>query len=166
MANNDLINRKHCKETALRMAEDMRLGWKTTRVSKQFLDDLNTMVRNRIANAIKRHPSVGETIKYLFWGLKNGTFHNGRLSGVRDAGDWPEPRMSNLRKGRLRTLLRELLCQSKRRIGVSRTSIRWGKRMKARWIFLSWFVMISYSLLFWAVVIKLILRWKKQPYFV
>ncbi|MHC4890747.1 MAG: hypothetical protein ACYTEO_14935 [Planctomycetota bacterium] len=66
MANNDLINRKHCKKTALRMCQDMRLGWKADRVSKQFLDDINTKVRLMIQSAVKKHPSVGKTIKYLF----------------------------------------------------------------------------------------------------
>lgn len=66
MANNDLINRKHCKEAALRMRRDLRLGWETNQVSKQFLDDLDAKVRNLIMSAVKKHPSVGKTIKYLF----------------------------------------------------------------------------------------------------
>jgi len=65
MANSDLINRKHCKDFALRIAGDMRLGWLPERVSKQFLDDLNTKVRNAITSAVTHHPTKGKTIKYL-----------------------------------------------------------------------------------------------------
>lgn len=64
--NGDLINRKHCKDMALRFAQENRLGWMPNRVSKQFLDDLNAHVRNRITSAIMHHPSLGKTIKYLF----------------------------------------------------------------------------------------------------
>jgi len=43
----------------------MRLGWLPERVSKQFLDDLNTKVRNTITSAVTHHPTKGKTIKYL-----------------------------------------------------------------------------------------------------
>lgn len=64
--NGDLINKAHCKAFAKRFAQENRRGWKPERVSKQFMDDLNTMVRNKITGAILHHPSVGKTIKYLF----------------------------------------------------------------------------------------------------
>ena len=63
--NNRLINDKHCKEFALRWTRDTRRGWGANRVSKQFLDDLDTKVRLLIQGAIKRHPSVGKTIRDL-----------------------------------------------------------------------------------------------------
>lgn len=66
MANNDLINRKHCKDFAVRIGHDMRKGWLPERVSRQFLDDLNTKVRNLITGAVMHHPTVGKTIKHLF----------------------------------------------------------------------------------------------------
>jgi len=64
--NNDLINKKHCKEFAKRYAQDTRTGWLPERVSEQFLEDLNSKVRLLITGAISRHPTVGKTIKYLF----------------------------------------------------------------------------------------------------
>ena len=66
MANGDLINRKHCKELALRFANDTRTGWLPKRVSKSFLDDLNTKVRNLITHAVAHHATKGKTIKDLF----------------------------------------------------------------------------------------------------
>lgn len=61
-----LLNRKACKEFTLRWARDKRLGWKPTRVSKQFLDDLNTKIEMTIQKAVNRHRSVGKTIIDLF----------------------------------------------------------------------------------------------------
>ncbi|MHC4397752.1 MAG: hypothetical protein ACYS1A_19075 [Planctomycetota bacterium] len=66
MANGDLINIAHCKKLALRFAQENRRGWLPNRVSKQFLDDLNMMVRNKITGAILHHPTKGKTITYLF----------------------------------------------------------------------------------------------------
>ena len=63
--NGRLINRSECKKFALRWAQENRRGWKPERVSKQFLDDLDTKVRMAIQSAIARHPSVGKTIKDL-----------------------------------------------------------------------------------------------------
>ena len=57
------INRAQCRKFALRWAKENRRGWEPNRVSKQFLDDLDTKVRLTIQAAIKRHRSVGTTIK-------------------------------------------------------------------------------------------------------
>lgn len=65
MANGDLINIAHCKAFALRYAKDNRKGWDAKRVSKQFLDDLNTKVRMLITKAVMHHPTVGVTIRDL-----------------------------------------------------------------------------------------------------
>ena len=66
MANGQFINNKHCKDFALQWAKEMRPGWEPTQVSKQWLDDLNTLNRNKITGSIAHHPTVGKTIKYLF----------------------------------------------------------------------------------------------------
>ena len=63
--NGSLINKAQCKKFALRWAKESRMGWKPERVSKQFIDDLETKVRLVIQSAIKRHPTVGKTIKDL-----------------------------------------------------------------------------------------------------
>ncbi|MHC4541133.1 MAG: hypothetical protein ACYS74_15345 [Planctomycetota bacterium] len=63
--NGGLINRAQCKKSALGWAKDNRRGWSPERVSKQFLDDLDTKVRLAIQSAITRHRSVGKTIKDL-----------------------------------------------------------------------------------------------------
>jgi hypothetical protein len=59
-----LINVSHCKDFALRWAQENRRGWQPERISKQFLDDVNTMVRINIQKAIMRHPTIGKTIKH------------------------------------------------------------------------------------------------------
>jgi len=60
-----LINRSECKKFALRWAQENRRGWKPERVSKQFLDDLDTKVRMTIQSAVARHPTIGKTVKDL-----------------------------------------------------------------------------------------------------
>lgn len=62
----NLINRKACKELALKWADDHRIGWGPKRVSKRFLDDLDTKVRLLVQGAVNRHRTVGKTIKDLF----------------------------------------------------------------------------------------------------
>ena len=59
---NDLINRKACKEFAVRWGQEKRPGWMPTRVSKQYLDDINTKLRLLIQKSINGHRSVGKTI--------------------------------------------------------------------------------------------------------
>ncbi len=62
----NLINRKACKELALRWAQANRLGWTPTRVSKRYLDDLDAKVRLIVQKSVKSHRSVGKTIIDLF----------------------------------------------------------------------------------------------------
>jgi len=64
--NGNLINRKSCKELALRWAQANRTGWLPNRVSKQFLDDLNSKVRLLIQGSVNKHRTVGKTIVDLF----------------------------------------------------------------------------------------------------
>jgi len=61
-----LINRTNCKKLALQYAQDSRKGWMPTRVSKAFLDDLETKVQLLITGAVSHHRSVGKTITDLF----------------------------------------------------------------------------------------------------
>ena len=63
--NGSLLNKAQCKKFALRWAKESRTGWNPERVSKQFIDDLEARVRLAIQSAIKRHPTVGKTIKDL-----------------------------------------------------------------------------------------------------
>ena len=61
-----LLNRKACKEFALKWAQANRRGWKPTRVSKQFIDDLDAKVMLLVQRAVNSHRSVGKTIIDLF----------------------------------------------------------------------------------------------------
>jgi len=59
----NLLNRKACRDLALRWGKDNRKGWAPERVSKAFLDDVETRVRMLIVKAVNSHRSVGKTIK-------------------------------------------------------------------------------------------------------
>lgn len=63
---NDLINRKACKEFAVRWGQERRPGWMPTRVSQKYLDDLNSKLRLLMQNSINKHRSVGKTIMDFF----------------------------------------------------------------------------------------------------
>lgn len=56
-----LINKKHVKAYALACGQQR--AWKPTRVSKEFLEQTESRLRNMIANHIANHPSVGTTIR-------------------------------------------------------------------------------------------------------
>ncbi len=58
-----LLNKKACRELALRWGKDKRKGWAPTRVSASFVDDVEARVRLLITKAVDRHRSVGKTIK-------------------------------------------------------------------------------------------------------
>lgn len=64
--NGDLLNRKACKKFALKWGQDHRAGWMPTRVSKRYLDDVNTKLMLLIQKSINSHPSMGRTIKDFF----------------------------------------------------------------------------------------------------
>jgi hypothetical protein len=57
-----LLNKSECRKLALRCGET-RTGWLPTRVSAEFIDDVESKVRLLIMNAVKKHRSVGKTIK-------------------------------------------------------------------------------------------------------
>ncbi|MBN1805693.1 MAG: hypothetical protein JW837_10610 [Sedimentisphaerales bacterium] len=60
-----MINLKHCRKMALRIATDKRKGWAPQRVSKEYLDKLDAKVRAIIIKSVMSHRSVGKTIKDL-----------------------------------------------------------------------------------------------------
>ena len=60
-----MINMKHCRNMALRIARDKRTGWLPRRVSKEYLDKLDAKVRVIIIRSVMSHRSVGKTIKDL-----------------------------------------------------------------------------------------------------
>lgn len=57
-----LLNKSEIRKLALRCGT-MRTGWLPKRVSKEFIDDVETKVRMLVMQAVKRHRSVGKTIK-------------------------------------------------------------------------------------------------------
>ena len=57
-----VLNKSECKKVALRYGK-LRTGWLPTRVSGEFLDDLETKVLEFIRKAVASHRSVGKTIK-------------------------------------------------------------------------------------------------------
>ena len=58
----ELINRKACKEFAVRYAQDARKGWCPTRCSQRFLDDINSHLMLAIQKSVMMHRSVGKTV--------------------------------------------------------------------------------------------------------
>lgn len=57
-----LINIKHTKEYALSVSMQCRQG-KFKRVSADFLERIESKIRNIIVAEVKSHPSVGQTLK-------------------------------------------------------------------------------------------------------
>ena len=57
-----LINVTEVKRLALAVSQQQRNG-KFTRVSKQFLDRIESKVRVSIAYEVGTHPSIGKTLK-------------------------------------------------------------------------------------------------------
>lgn len=57
-----LLNKSEIRKLALRCG-DRRLGWRPTRVSAEFIDDVETKVRMLVMKAVQNHRSVGKTIK-------------------------------------------------------------------------------------------------------
>ncbi|KPK73018.1 MAG: hypothetical protein AMJ84_02975 [Acidithiobacillales bacterium SM23_46] len=67
MANNSfLINRKHVRHYARLRVQELRPEWGADRVSRQFLDDLNTLLRLMIDKSIRKHPTIGRTVTALY----------------------------------------------------------------------------------------------------
>ena len=60
---NSLLNKRACRDFALRWAQEKRLGWGPTRVAASFLAEIDARVRLLIMGAVSKHRTVGETIK-------------------------------------------------------------------------------------------------------
>jgi hypothetical protein len=61
-----LLNRKAVRRYALMRAAEMRKGWSPTRVRKEFLDDIETLMKLKIIDkAIHSHPSVGKSLRFV-----------------------------------------------------------------------------------------------------
>jgi len=56
-----LLNKTHVKRRALQYSEEMRNG-KFTRVSAEFLADLERLVDRTIQSKVQTHPSKGKTL--------------------------------------------------------------------------------------------------------
>ena len=65
MQEEHMINMKHCRDMALRVARDKRTGWSPHRVSREYLDKLDAKVRVIIFRSVMSHRSVGKTIRDL-----------------------------------------------------------------------------------------------------
>jgi len=61
MAN--ILNQSATKKFILRRFKELRAGPPMTRVSKQYLDELEAWLKNKIVQDIKSHPSTGVTFK-------------------------------------------------------------------------------------------------------
>lgn len=58
-----LLNRAAAKGYILDFAEYARPGWRCERVSKSYLDDLESRIAAMIRADIRTHPTVGRTMK-------------------------------------------------------------------------------------------------------
>ncbi len=58
-----ITNRAAMKRYILHMTELLRPGWECTCVSAAALDDIEALVRNRVREAVRRHPTRGKTFK-------------------------------------------------------------------------------------------------------
>jgi len=61
MAN--LLNKSATRQFVLRRFKELRAGPPMARVSKQYLDELEAWLKNKIVQDIKSHPSIGVTFK-------------------------------------------------------------------------------------------------------
>tara|TARA_R100000458_G_scaffold31613_1_gene29009 strand:+ start:2066 stop:2248 length:183 start_codon:yes stop_codon:yes gene_type:complete len=58
----NIISRSNVKKLALEVSAQHRAG-KFTRVSKDFLDRIEAITKRAIVSEVRRHPSVGKTLK-------------------------------------------------------------------------------------------------------
>lgn len=59
--NGCLINKSAVRDFILGQTKVMRPGWKCTRISAQALDEIDAMLRFRLAKMVHMHPSRGVT---------------------------------------------------------------------------------------------------------
>lgn len=55
------INRKAVKDLALRCSRELRLG-RFTRVSSEFLEEVNARMAEHVAHKVKSAPGIGKTL--------------------------------------------------------------------------------------------------------
>jgi len=65
----NLINRSAVKKLCKEYSEDFRNG-RFTRVSDEFLTQLEALVKLTVADSVKNHPSTGKTITELRRGTR------------------------------------------------------------------------------------------------
>lgn len=58
-----ILNISATKKFILAKFKSLRAGPEMTRVSKEYLDDLESWLKNKIAKDIHSHPSIGKTFK-------------------------------------------------------------------------------------------------------
>lgn len=61
MNNCPYINKSAVKELALRCSKELRCG-KFTRVSGQFLEEINARLAEHVAHKVKSAPGIGKTL--------------------------------------------------------------------------------------------------------
>lgn len=59
----NLLNRSSIKKFVLIRFKELRAGPPMTRVSREYLDNLEAWVKNKIITDIHSHPSMGVTFK-------------------------------------------------------------------------------------------------------
>jgi len=59
----NLLNKSKTKRFILLRFRELRAGPPMTRVSSQYLDDLEAWLKNKIIRDIESHPSIGVTFK-------------------------------------------------------------------------------------------------------
>lgn len=60
---NSILNQSATKKFILNRFKELRAGKPMTRVSKEYLDDLERWLKDRIFRDIQKHPSIGVTFK-------------------------------------------------------------------------------------------------------
>lgn len=60
---NSILNQTSTKKFILIRFKELRAGPPMTRVSKEYLDNLEAWVKNKIITDIHSHPSMGVTFK-------------------------------------------------------------------------------------------------------
>lgn len=61
----NLLNRKAARRYVLLRTAEMRKGWQAKRVSGEFLDSIEALLKLRIDKAIAAHPTVGKTVRFV-----------------------------------------------------------------------------------------------------
>jgi len=58
-----LINRAAVKQLILERVKVIKPAWPATRVSESSLEHVEARVRNIVDDALRRHPTIGVTVK-------------------------------------------------------------------------------------------------------